>query len=174
MDYILGIGSRVNHPDFGVGVVINVRSDTYTVTFINYGNKMIAINYPLEVLNRAELEADLVSMFDVERTLTKLLNKWTDLQPTQIGDKWKGGKLILQPGRSGLQSKEITIDVFFNKIVMMRDRLRVLEQRVNASSLDADDKVNMQQYITRCYGSMTTFNLLFADTDDYFSGEKTS
>ncbi len=174
MDYILGIGSRVNHPDFGVGVVINVRSDTYTVTFINYGNKMIAINYPLEVLNRAELEADLVSMFDVERTLTKLLNKWTDLQPTQIADKWKGGKLILQPGRSGLQSKEITIDVFFNKIVMMRDRLRVLEQRVNASSLDADDKVNMQQYITRCYGSMTTFNLLFADTDDYFSGEKTS
>jgi hypothetical protein len=71
-----------------------------------------------------------------------------------------------------LQSKEIPIDTFFHKIVMMRDRLRVLEQRVNASKMDDEDKVNIQQYITRCYGSMTTFNILFKEPQHYFNGDK--
>jgi hypothetical protein len=174
MEFILGIGSRIKHPDFGQGVVINVRSDTYMITFLEYGIKPIGLNAPLEVIHRVEMEADLISLFDVERTLVKILQKWTDLAPLQIGDKWKGGKMILQPGRKDLQSKEIPIDTFFSKIIMMRDRLRVLEQRVNASQLDADDKINMQQYITKCYGSMTTFNVLFADQSDYFVGEKGS
>ncbi len=172
MEFILGIGSRVKHQEYGNGVVINVRSDSYMVTFMDYGTKPVGLNYPFEIIHRAELEADLVSLFDVERTLTKILQKWTDLAPLQIADKWKGGKLILQPGRKELQAKEVPIDTFFSKIIMMRDRLRVLEQRVNASQLDADDKINMQQYITKCYGSMTTFNVLFADQSDYFVGEK--
>ena len=80
--------------------------------------------------------------------------------------------MILKPCRRDLQSKEILIDAFFHKIVMIRDCLRVLEQRVNASNIDDDEKVNIQQYITRCYGSMTTFNILLKEPQHYFSGEK--
>jgi len=82
--------------------------------------------------------------------------------------------MILQPGTAGLKSKEIPIETFFHKIVMLRDRLRVLEQQINSNAkLTDEDKVNMQQYITRCYGSMTTFNVLFKNNEDYFVGEKT-
>jgi hypothetical protein len=112
-------------------------------------------------------------LFDVERNLSKILQRWMDAtEVVPLGDKWKGGKMILQPGRRDLQSKEIPIDAFFHKIVMMRDRLRVLEQRVNASNMDDEEKVNIQQYITRCYGSMTTFNILFKEPQYHFSGEK--
>jgi hypothetical protein len=116
---------------------------------------------------------DIVSLFDVEQTFSKILQRWMDAtEIVPLGDKWKGGKIILQPGRRDLQSKKIPIDAFFHKIVMMRDRLRVLEQRVNASNMDNEEKVNIQQYITRCYGSMTTFNILFKEQQHYFSGEK--
>ena len=83
--------------------------------------------------------------------------------------------MTLKPGDTSLKSKEVPIDVFFNKIVMLRDRLRVLEQRINShDKLTEEDKVNMQQYITRCYGSLTTFNVLFKYTTDQFVGEKGS
>ena len=89
-----------------------------------------------------------------------------------MGDRWTGGTLIMKPSDSSLQPKEVPIDTFFHKIVMMRDRLRVLEQQVNAHKLLSDeDKVNLQQYITRCYGSMTTFNVMFKNKEDYFVGE---
>jgi hypothetical protein len=78
---------------------------------------------------------------------------------------------VLEPGDKSLKSKEIPIDGFFHKIVMVRDRLRVMEQRINSSKLEEDEKVNLQQYITRIYGSLTTFNILFADKDDYFVGD---
>jgi hypothetical protein len=90
-----------------------------------------------------------------------------------LGKRWEGGKLIMEPGVEGQQSKEVPIDTFFHKIVMVRDRLRVLEQKLNASSnLDDAEKVEMQQYITRCYGSLTTFNILFAEKSDQFRGSK--
>ncbi|MGC1514584.1 MAG: hypothetical protein WA810_03355, partial [Maribacter sp.] len=90
-----------------------------------------------------------------------------------IADKWKGGNLILEPGESGLSSKEIPIDTFFHKIVMVRDRIRVMEQKINASAnLDDQEKVDLQQYITRIYGSLTTFNVLFTAKSDHFVGEK--
>ena len=101
------------------------------------------------------------------------MKKWsyfTEVVP--LGDKWKGGKIILQPGNTGLSAKEIPIDQFFNKIVMVRDRLRVLEQRINSSNIDNEEKVNLQQYITRIYGSLTTFNILFKYKEDQFVGEK--
>ena len=92
---------------------------------------------------------------------------------SRIGRKWEGGTLVMRPGKPGLQEKEVPIDTFFKKVVMVRDRLRVLEQQINShGSLTDADKVSMQQYITRCYGSLTTFNALFEDREDYFVGEK--
>lgn len=175
MQTILGIGSRVRHAEFGVGVIINLKLNGYIVTFVEIGVKTIKLDSPLELIELVEPDSDLVSLFDVEQALSRVLQKWADVtELVPLGDKWKGGKLILKPGRNDLASKEIPIDVFFHKIVMMRDRLRVLEQRLNASSIDDEEKVNIQQYITRIYGSMTSFNLLFKQPEHYFSGEKST
>ena len=104
----------------------------------------------------------------------KILRVWSDVnEVVPLGDKWTGGILIMKPGSDTLKEKEVPIDVFFHKIVMLRDRLRVLEQRINShDKLTDEDKVNMQQYITRIYGSLTTFNVLFKHKMDYFEGEK--
>jgi hypothetical protein len=93
---------------------------------------------------------------------------------TEMGKRWEGGMMILKPGAEGQQPKEIPIDGLFHKIVMVRDKLRVLEQKINAhTKLSDTEKVDMQQYVTRCYGSLTTFNVLFKDKDDHFVGSKT-
>jgi len=105
----------------------------------------------------------------------KVLRRFSDIQETvEMGDKWSGGKIILEPGRNDLTSKEIPIEAFFHKIVMVRDRLRVMEQRINSSNLSDEEKLNLQQYITRIYGSLTTFNVLFKYKGDQFIGEKMS
>lgn len=175
MNSILGIGSRVRHATFGDGVVINLKSTGYTVTFIEHGTKIIKFDTDFDVVEAVELDNDLVSLFDVEHTLTKVLQKWLDVtEVVPLGDKWKGGKLILKPGRHDLAAKEIPIDTFFHKIVMTRDRLRVLEQRINASNLNDEEKINIQQYITKVYGSLTSFNLLFKNNEHYFVGEKST
>ena len=97
----------------------------------------------------------------------------SDLQETvHMGSRWTGGKMVLQPANPAHKSKDVPIDNFFNKIVMLRDRLRVMEQRVNASeNLSDEEKINLQQYITRIYGSLTTFNVLFRDEENHFVGE---
>lgn len=90
---------------------------------------------------------------------------------TPIGKKWEGGTVIMKPADAALQAKEVPVETFFHKIVMVRDRLRVLEQKINGhAGLSDTDKVEMQQYVTRCYGSLTTFNVLFRDKDDQFEG----
>ena len=90
-----------------------------------------------------------------------------------LGQRWEGGEVILKPGKEGTQEKRIPIDSLFNKVVMIRDKLRVLEQKINANAkLTNEEKVQMQQYITGCYGSLTTFNVLFADKRDQFVGQK--
>jgi len=171
---ILGIGSRINHPEYGKGVITNVSTKEYWVTFIDNGLETIPLNDTFEIIDAAENEVDTVSFYDVEKSLKSLLQKWSDItQVVPIADKWKGGKLILDPGQAGVQGKEVPIDTFFHKIIMVRDRLRVMEQKVNASKLDDAEKIEMQQYITRIYGSLTTFNVLFKSTTDYFVGEKT-
>jgi len=171
---ILGIGSRIQHAEYGKGVVTNVSSKEYWVTFIENGLETIDIDSEFEVIDAAENEVDTISFYDVEQSLLSILKKWNGIgEPVAIGDKWKGGKIILDPGQSGLASKEVPIDVFFHKIVMLRDRLRVMEQKINASNLEEIEKVELQQYITRIYGSLTTFNVLFKSTNDYFVGEKT-
>jgi hypothetical protein len=170
---ILGIGSRLKHPEYGVGVVTNVTAIHYWVTFIENGLETIDIDSEFEVIEALEDEVDTISFYEVERTLKNLLQRWSDVtQTVAIADKWKGGKLIMEPG-TATQNKEVPIDTFFHKIVMVRDRLRVMEQKINSSKLDDADKVDLQQYITRIYGSLTTFNVLFKSTSDYFVGDKT-
>jgi len=171
---LLGIGSRINHAEYGKGVVTNVSSIEYWVTFIDGGLETIAIDSEFEVIEAAENEVDTISLYDVEQSLLSILKKWNGLgEPVAIGDKWKGGNMKLIPGQAGLAHKDVPIDVFFHKIVMLRDRLRVMEQKINASNLEEIEKVELQQYITRIYGSLTTFNILFKSQNDHFVGEKT-
>jgi hypothetical protein len=166
---LLGIGSRIKHDIHGMGVVINIKSDGYEVTFVENGIRIVKLDAAFEVIENAGFESDKVSIFDMERSITKILQKWMDAtEIVPIADKWKGGKMILEPGKTELSSKEIPVETFFHKIVMLRDRLRVMEQKINSSELDDQTKVDLQQYISRCYGSMTTFNILFRDTDQHF------
>jgi len=110
---------------------------------------------------------------EFREVLREVLFDELGVRDVAIGDRWRGGKVIIEPGKEDTQSKEIPLDTFFRKIVMVRDKLRVLEQKVNASkNLSDDEKVAMQQYITGCYGSLTTFNALFRDKKDQFKGQK--
>ena len=172
---LLGIGSRIAHPEFGKGVVTNVTSKHYWVTFINDGLETIALDDPFEIIEAVEDEVDSVSFSEVEHSLIAILKRWSDTgKISAIAPKWKGGTLTLSPGDSNLSNKEIPIDTFFHKIVMVRDRIRVMEQKINSSqNLSDQEKVDLQQYITRIYGSLTTFNILFNVKSDHFVGEKT-
>lgn len=172
---LLGIGSRINHPEYGKGVVTNVTSIHYWVTFIDNGLETIDVDSEFEVIEAAEDEVDTVSFYEVERSLRNILKKWSDVSEViSIADKWKGGKLIMEPGDPNLQSKELPIDTFFHKITMVRDRLRVMEQKINSSkNLDEQEKIDLQQYITRSYGSLTAFNVLFKLKTQQFVGQRT-
>lgn len=155
-------------------MITNVSPKEYWVTFIENGLETIAIDSEFEILEAVENEVDTVSFYDVEKSLLQILKKWSDISEiVPIADKWKGGKMILDPGQPGLASKEIPIDTFFHKIIMVRDRLRVMEQKINASSIEEIEKIELQQYITRIYGSLTTFNVLFKTPTHYFVGDKT-
>jgi hypothetical protein len=107
---------------------------------------------------------------DLELLLRRVIREETGLTPVAPAEKWRGGQLVLRPGRPGVQEKAWPIDTFFHKVVMLRNRLRTLEQQVNASELPDDQKVKLQAYISGCYGSLTSFNVLFADDDDHFKG----
>ncbi|MBW6489569.1 MAG: hypothetical protein K0B15_00110 [Lentimicrobium sp.] len=172
----LGVGSRVEHPQFGKGVIIQVRTEAWEITFIENGTRIIQRDFQgLRVMEAIETPPEIVTYEKIEKSLIRVLRRFTDLQETvPMGQKWIGGKMVLYPGDTSLKEKEIPIDAFFHKIVMVRDRLRVLEQRVNSSTLNDEDKLNIQQYITRIYGSLTTFNVLFKDKVDYFVGDKGS
>jgi len=172
---ILGIGSRINHPEFGKGVVTNVTSKHYWVTFIDNGLETIDLDSQFEVIEVAENDVDTISLFDVESSLVEILKKFSDVSEiVHIADKWKGGKLILEPADTDLQSKEVPIFDFFHKITMVRDRLRVMEQKVNSSNLEEQEKIDLQQYITRIYGSLTTFNVLFKLKEQQFKGQSSN
>lgn len=171
---ILGIGSRINHPEYGKGVITNVSQKEYWVTFIENGLETIALESEFDIIEAAENEVDTISFYDVEQSLLSILKKWSDISEiVPIADKWKGGKITLEPGQVGVANKEIPIDSFFHKIVMVRDRIRVMEQKINASKIEEIEKIELQQYITRIYGSLTTFNVLFKSQNQYFVGEKT-
>lgn len=107
---------------------------------------------------------------DLELLLRRIIREETGLTPVTIAEKWIGGALVLKPGKPGLQDKTLPIETFFHKVVMLRNRLRVLEQQVNGADIPEDLKVKVQSYITGCYGSLTSFNILFAEEDDRFQG----
>jgi hypothetical protein len=105
--------------------------------------------------------------------LREILLEELGVRDIEMGDRWSGGELVLVPGKAGTQEKRVAIDVFFKKIVMIRDKLRVLEQKINSHpGLSDEEKVQLQQYITGCYGSLTTFNVLFKRKEDQFVGQK--
>jgi hypothetical protein len=107
---------------------------------------------------------------ELESLLRRIIREETGLTNATPADRWRGGSLVLRPANATLQEKTWPIETFFHKVVMMRNRLRTLEQQVNALSIDEDQKVKIQSYITGCYGSLTSFNVLFADEDDQFKG----
>lgn len=173
----LGIGTRLQHTHFGPGVVVGVKYATYLISFINHGIKEIdKTDDKLDEIIPENVSLEVETTSEVEKSLLKILRLWGGLSElVPLGDKWIRGTMLLQPFDKSLKPKEIPIDDFFHKIVMLRDRLRVLEQNINSNkTLSDEEKVNIQQYITRCYGSLTTFNVLFKNKEHWFVGEKGS
>ncbi|MFQ3576259.1 MAG: hypothetical protein SNJ77_07480 [Cytophagales bacterium] len=170
----LGIGSRVIHKEYGEGIVAGKKDDYFRVSFFGKGIVEIPESYDFEVLENTGGEEQKILKDDLEYILEKILRRWSDItEIVPLGDKWKGGNMILQPKDNSLKAKELPIENFFHKIVMLRDRLRVMEQKINAHpKLSDEEKVEMQQYITRIYGSLTTFNVMFKYQTDHFVGEK--
>ena len=103
---------------------------------------------------------------DIEMILRRVIREEAGITAVAPAEKWRGGSLVLRPGTPGLQEKSWPIETFFHKIVMLRNRLRTLEQQVNAAEMPEDVKVKLQSYISGCYGSLTSFNVLFAEEDD--------
>ncbi|MCX6256556.1 MAG: hypothetical protein NTW49_01425 [Bacteroidia bacterium] len=170
-------GSRVDHPKYGEGIVSKVNITSYEIFFERAGKMEISKSFSdMSLLEQGQETAEGISsglsLYEIEKVLSFVLDKYGAIQEnTPIADKWKGGSIILQPAKHELKPKEIPIEVFFHKIVMLRDRLRVLEQNINSHPvLSEEDKINLQAYITRIYGSLTTFNVLFNDKDHYFKG----
>jgi hypothetical protein len=172
----LGIGSRIEHPHFGRGVVVDVASEFYIIWFRSQNaSKSIAKDYEFRVVEKAEGDsgsAASVTLADIERALENILDqRLHDVQMVPMAGRWNNGTMILKPGDDSLQPKEVPIETFFHKIVMVRDRLRLIEQKINAHKVLSDeDKVDLQQYVTMIYGSLTTFNVLFKETIHQFRG----
>jgi hypothetical protein len=173
---ILGISSRVEHPHFGRGVVVDVASEFYVIWFKSQNTtKSIGKDFDLKILEKADAgseDASSITLADIERALENILDqRLHDVQLVPMAGKWNNGTMILKPSDASMQSKEVPIETFFHKIVMVRDRLRLIEQKINSHKVLSDeDKVDLQQYITMIYGSLTTFNVLFKETIHQFRG----
>jgi len=173
----LGIGSRVEHPHFGKGVIVDVASESYITWFKSQqSTKSISKDYAeLRVLSAVEGQEGgptNITLSDIEEALDNILERRLhEMQLVPMGNRWNNGVMILKPGDNSLQPKEVPIETFFHKIVMVRDRLRLIEQKINAHKVLTDEeKVDLQQYVTAIYGSLTTFNALFKETHHQFKG----
>jgi hypothetical protein len=172
----LGIGSRVNHPHYGKGVVVETASEFNLIWFKTLNSaKSIAKDYTeLTILeNTGSTESNNgISLADIEQALDSVLTqRLHEFQLVPMATKWNDGIMLLQPKDETLQGKEVPIEIFFHKIVMVRDRLRLIEQKINSHKVLTDaEKVELQQYITAGYGSLTTFNVLFKETIHQFKG----
>ena len=174
--YDISIGARVKHPTMGVGVVYQMDERTVHIFFKEHGEQPISRSFeglvtiaPGVEIGTAEL--DMESVKDALRDVLAEAN--VPERRIDLARKFQGGTLELRPKDASLKGKDLPIEDFFHKIVMIRDRFRVLEQKINAHpALSEQEKVELQQYITRCYGSLTTFNILFEDKEDHFVGQK--
>jgi len=170
-------GQVVYHQDFGAGRVVNAGEGRITVNFIKAGVKTFSSSDAgLELSGTPFMHdagTDPMDLDELKSALREVLREEGLIGTIAMAEKWDGGELIIKPARADLQSKSVPIDAFFHKIVMIRNQLRVLEANINASkNLSDSEKVDLQQYITRCYGTLTTFNVLFADKQDWFVGSK--
>ena len=169
-------GVRVKHSLYGMGYVCAATLVTCDIIFergglVSFSKKTVLEDLELLDAPEAQNNQPKLTLTEVEDVLNAILEKHNAIEyEVPLGDRWENGTLVLQPN-NGTQPKEIPIDTFFHKIVMLRDRLRVLEQNINSHKKLTDaEKVDLQQYITRCYGSLTSFNILFKDKEDYFVG----
>jgi hypothetical protein len=173
----LQTGTIVSHFRYGEGVIYKVNLTNYEIIFERGGKMQMSKSNPdIELVKESEQESSepRIKLSEVEEVMTYILDKYNGIShKVPMGSKWTGGTMTLKPANKDLKPKEIPIEAFFHKIVMVRDRLRVLEQNINSHpKLSDEEKVNLQQYITRTYGSLTTFNVLFEDKGDYFVGQK--
>src|SRR5438128_1359490 len=164
----LNIGMKVRHPQYGVGVVKSLTEQTAEIVFDDTQRTIAPVSSDLQpaepTATLSELEMPLSTLIrDTAHAVVEVLGlEQKDVLVEGLATRWQRGTLVMQPADSSLQSKEVPLETFFHKIVMIRNNLRVLEQKVNASDKLSDaDKFDLQQYITRCYGSLTTFNILF-------------
>ena len=172
----LRIGLKVRHPQYGSGLVKTISESVAEIQFDDGSQRAVAPEpsglEPMEAqMSVSGLDVPLKQF--VEETLAAAVAKLglekPDTVVEQLGLRWHGGKLVLHPADATLQPKEVPLEVFFHKIVMVRNNLRVLEQKINAhEKLTDGEKVEMQQYLTRCYGSLTTFNVLFKEKEGQF------
>ena len=178
----LHIGMKVDHPHHGIGVVKALSEKSADILFdegLRTVSPEISHLEPAEpVIKINGEEAPLAKFIEqiIEQTTHAVVSELGIERPDsvvdQLGERWQDGRMVLHPADPSLQAKEVPLETFFHKIVMIRNNLRVLEQKVNShGGLSDGDKVEMQQYISRCYGSMTTFNILFKSGEDQFSSK---
>ena len=173
----LHIGMKVRHPRYGVGVVRSLTEHTAEITFddaprtVAPNSSELTSAEPTASLSEQQVPLEVLIRQTAQSVVDALGIQKSDAIVEGLASRWQKGTVVLQPADSSLQAKEVPLETFFHKIVMIRNNLRVLEQKVNASDKLSDaDKFDLQQYITRCYGSLTTFNVLFKNKEDQFKG----
>jgi hypothetical protein len=172
----LHIGQRVRHPQYGSGTVKTISEITADIQFDDGNKRTIAPEAaglepaePQIAISGLDMPLKQFVSETVVAAIQKLGLEKPDSVVEQLGIRWHGGKAVLHPSDPTLQTKEVPLEVFFHKVVMIRNNLRVLEQKINAhEKLSDGEKIEMQQYITKSYGSMTTFNVLFKEKEDQF------
>jgi len=173
----LSVGTRVDHPRYGEGIISRNKITSYEIFFERGGKiEITKSNTDFEVLEEVtDKPKNSLTLKEVEKVIEYVLDKHSALQEVvPLGEKWIGGNMIIQSANPSLQPKEIPVETFFHKIVMLRDKLRVLEQNINSHPrLTDEEKIDLQQYITKVYGTLTTFNILFSEKEHYFVGQKT-
>ena len=178
----LHIGMKVEHPHYGIGAVKALSEQSADVLFdgglrtVSPESSHLEPAEPVVTVNGVEMSLAHFIEQIIERTTQGVVDRLGLERPEsvvdQLGERWHGGKLALHPADPSLQVKEVPLESFFHKIVMMRNNLRVLEQKINShEKLTDGEKVDMQQYVARCYGSMTTFNILFKKREDQFTSK---